>query len=163
MQQQKNAVASATQFLLNFVSFAQAKSEWNSRSRIRPKVNLVQLLRIWFCVPFLSSVLNEKNKLATKNADLFKDSQTKNVRLYLDILNCLDTELGKKRSVVLTCCHTLPLRYRSAIQPRRKERNSAQCAAAGLSPAFNGVPDHYNVVPTSYHHGKQKTLSLTLS
>jgi hypothetical protein len=122
----KNAVASATQFLLNFASFAQAKSEWNSRSRIRPKVNLVQLLRIWFCVPFLSSVLSEKNKLAKTDADLFKDSQTKNVRLYLDILNCLDTELGKKRSVVLTCCHTLPLRYRSAIQPRRKERSSAQ-------------------------------------
>jgi len=62
----QNAVASATQFLLNFVSFAQAKSEWNSRSRIRPKVNLVQLLRIWFCVPFLSSVLNEKKQTSKK-------------------------------------------------------------------------------------------------
>ena len=66
----KNAVASATQFLLNFACFGQAKSEWNSRSRIRPKVNLVQLLRIWFCVPFLSSVLNEKNKLA-KNMQIY--------------------------------------------------------------------------------------------
>jgi hypothetical protein len=32
----------------------------------------------------------------------------------------------EKRSVVLTCFHTLPLRNRSAIQPRRKERSSAQ-------------------------------------
>ena len=79
----QNAVASATQFLLNFASFAQAKSEWNSRSRIRPKVNLVQLLRIWFCVPFLRSVLSEKNKRAKTEAYLFGDSQTKNIRLYL--------------------------------------------------------------------------------
>ena len=79
----KNASASATQFLLNFACFGQAKSEWNSRSRIRPKVNLVQLLRIWFCVPFLRSVLSEKNKRAKTEAYLFGDSQTKNIRLYL--------------------------------------------------------------------------------
>jgi hypothetical protein len=69
--------------LQKIASFAPAKSEWNSRSRIRPKVNLLQLLRIWFGVPFLSSVLSEKNKLAKTAADLFKDSQTKNIRLYL--------------------------------------------------------------------------------
>ena len=79
----QNAVASATQFLLNFESFAQTKSEWNSRNRIRPKVNLVQLLRIWFCVPFHRSVLNEKNKRAKTETYLFGDSQTKNIRLYL--------------------------------------------------------------------------------
>ena len=39
-----------------------------------------------------------------------------------------------------------PLRNRIAIQPRRKERSSAQCAAAGLCPASNGVPDRYNAV-----------------
>ena len=79
----KNAIASATQFLLNFACFGQAKSEWNSRNRIRPKVNLVQFLRIWFCVPFLRSVLSEKNKRAKTEAYLFGDSQTKNIRLYL--------------------------------------------------------------------------------
>ena len=48
--------------------------------------------------------------------------------------------------VVLTCCHTLASRESSAIQPRRKERSSTQCAAAGPSPAINGVPDHYNAL-----------------
>ena len=70
-------------FLLKFACFGQAKSEWNRHSRIRPKVNLVQLLRIWFCVPFLRSVLSEKNKRAKTEAYLFGDSQTKNIRLYL--------------------------------------------------------------------------------
>ena len=41
----------------------------------------------------------------------------------------------KKMSVVLFCCRTLLQLYRSAVQPRRKERSSAQCAAAGLSHA----------------------------
>ena len=35
----------------------------------------------------------------------------------------------QKPSVVLSCCHTLPSRDSSAIQPRRKERSSAQSAA----------------------------------
>ena len=39
------------------------------------------------------------------------------------------------------------LKISSAIQPRRKERSSAQCAAAGLSPAFRGVPDHSLALP----------------
>jgi hypothetical protein len=65
-----NAIASATQFLLNFACFGQAKSGWNGRSRIRPKVNRVQLLRIWFCFPFLGSVLSEKRK-TSKNRSRF--------------------------------------------------------------------------------------------
>ena len=72
LQQQKNAVASATQFLLNFACFGQAKSGWNGRSRIRPKVNRVQLLRIWFCFPFLGSVLTEKKQISKNRSRIIQ-------------------------------------------------------------------------------------------
>ena len=42
----------------------------------------------------------------------------------------------KKRSVMLSSFCTLWPTLRNAIQPRRKERSSAQCAAAGPSPAL---------------------------
>ena len=48
--------------------------------------------------------------------------------LYLaSVVNGRDAKLRKKRSVVPLCCHTYLQLYRSAIQPRRKERSSAQC------------------------------------
>ena len=47
----------------------------------------------------------------------------------------------KKRYVILRFFNTLLSYDGSAIQPRRKERSSAQYAAAGLCPALNGVPD----------------------
>ena len=72
----------------------------------------------------------KSEKQPNENRGCFSlDSVTKKITPLARILNCLDTELRKKRSVVLLCCHTLPLRYRSAIQPRRKERSSAQFAA----------------------------------
>ena len=54
-------------------------------------------------------------------------------------LNCInETEVYEKNAyVVLSSFHTLHSRDSSAIQPRRKERSSAQCAAAGLSNAFS--------------------------
>ena len=65
---------------------------------------------------------------------------------FISVLNHADNDGDaqrlKKRYVILNCFHTVFSRDRSAIQPRRKERSSAQCAAAGRSPAFNGVPDH---------------------
>ena len=42
----------------------------------------------------------------------------------------------QKRYVVLGCLHTVFSIVRHAIQPRRKERSSAKCAAAGLSPGL---------------------------
>ena len=45
-----------------------------------------------------------------------------------------DAQRLKKRYVILNCFHTVLSRDRSAIQPRRKERSSAKCAAAGLCP-----------------------------
>ena len=47
----------------------------------------------------------------------------------------------KKRYVILNYVYTFSLNDRIALQPRRKERSSAQYAAAGLSPAYNGVQD----------------------
>ena len=138
------------------VNVATKKKLKNNRSRVRLKVNLRQLLpklilrqlglhrtkhaitcrRMYMSAVATGSKSNRKNNRTKTEAVFFLDSVTKKITPLARILNCLDTELRKKRSVVLLCCHTLPLRYRSAIQPRRKERSSAQCAAAGLSHAF---------------------------
>ena len=118
----------------------------HNRIRIRLKANLKQLLpklilrqlglhrtkhaiscrRMYMSAVATASKSNRKNNRAKTEADLFLDSVTKKITPLARILNCLDRELRTKRSVVLICCHTLPLRYRSAIQPRRKERSSAQ-------------------------------------
>ena len=42
----------------------------------------------------------------------------------------------KKRYVILNCFHTVFTRDCCAIQPRRKERSSAKCAAAGPCPCL---------------------------
>ena len=57
--------------------------------------------------------------------------------------------LKKKRSVIYPSLNDL-LDARNAIQPRRKERSSAECAAATLCLPISACQITYNVVPTSY-------------
>ena len=56
---------------------------------------------------------------------------------------CKDISLSKTSN--LRSHIRLKVNHSNAMQPRRKERSSAQCAAAGLSHemshAYNGVPE----------------------
>ena len=59
----------------------------------------------------------------------------------------------KKRSVIYPSLHDV-LDARNAIQPRRKERSSAKCAAATLCLPISACQTTSNVVPTSYSIAK---------
>lgn len=62
------------------------------------------------------------------------------IRLELNLMDDYNDRpcptLEQKRYAVLSFFHALSARDRIATKPRRKERSSAQCAAAGLRSAF---------------------------
>ncbi len=63
----------------------------------------------------------------------------------------------KTHYVVLGALHTVSSVARHANQPRRKERSSAKCAAAGPSPALTACQLRPNVMLTScLESGKEK-------
>ena len=106
---------------------------------------------MWYCMYWCCEQKNKKTelgdalKLTSNNLpqDLIKIKQPRKQRQFflktllkkrLEFAAWLPGYRAKQhRSVVVICCHILFLCHRSAVQPRRKERSSALCAAAKLS------------------------------